>query len=177
MRDGARQRRVRCHQLPDGGFTARVTEITSGQGVKVVYDGVGKDIWDKSLDCLRPFGLMASFGNASGVVPPFSPAILGAKGSLYLTRGTLFTHLTSPAATQAMADDLFSVVTSGQVKIHIDQRYRLAYIARTHRELEARPPGCTSHPSVTTIPPTACAAVTSPRLPPERSSTPNDERS
>ena len=74
-------------------FLARVKEITGGRGVKVVYDSVGKDTWDKSLDCLAPFGLMASFGNASGPVPPFAPGILGAKGSLYVTRQTLFTHI------------------------------------------------------------------------------------
>ncbi len=74
-------------------FAARVKEITAGQGVKVVYDSVGKDTWDKSLDCLRPFGLMASFGNASGPVAPFAPGVLGAKGSLYVTRQTLFTHI------------------------------------------------------------------------------------
>ena len=119
-------------------FAARVKEITGGKGVKVVYDSVGKDTWDKSLDCLRPFGLMASFGNASGVVPPFSPGILGAKGSLYVTRATLFTHIATREATQAMADDLFAVVTSGKVKIRIDQRYPLADVARAHRELEAR---------------------------------------
>ena len=119
-------------------FAARVKEITGGKGVKVVYDSVGKDTWDKSLDCLRPFGLMASFGNASGVVPPFSPGILGAKGSLYVTRATLFTHIATREATQAMADELFEVVTSGKVKIRIDQRYPLADVARAHRELEAR---------------------------------------
>lgn len=119
-------------------FGARVKEITGGKGVKVVYDSVGKDTWDQSLDCLRPFGLMASFGNASGVVPPFSPGILGAKGSLYVTRATLFTHITTREATQAMADDLFSAVTSGQVKIHIDQHYPLAEVAQAHRDLEAR---------------------------------------
>jgi NADPH:quinone reductase len=119
-------------------FLARVKEITDGKGVKVVYDGVGKDTWDKSLDCLRPFGLMASFGNASGVVPPFAPGILGAKGSLCVTRATLFTHIATREATQAMADDLFAVVTSGQVKIHIDQRFALADVATAHRELEAR---------------------------------------
>jgi len=119
-------------------FAARVKEITGGKGVKVVYDSVGKDTWDKSLDCLRPFGLMASFGNASGVVPPFSPGILGAKGSLYVTRATLFTHIATREATQAMADELFEVVTSGKVKIRIDQRYPLAEVARAHRELEAR---------------------------------------
>jgi NADPH2:quinone reductase len=119
-------------------FAARVKEITGGKGVKVVYDSVGKDTWDKSIDCLRPFGLMASFGNASGVVPPFAPGVLGAKGSLYLTRATLFTHIATREATQAMADDLFGVVTSGQVKIHIDQRYALADVAQAHRDLEAR---------------------------------------
>jgi NADPH2:quinone reductase len=119
-------------------FAARVKEITGGKGVKVVYDSVGKDTWDKSLDCLRPFGLMASFGNASGVVPPFSPGILGAKGSLYVTRATLFTHIATREATQAMADDLFAIVTSGKVKIRIAQRYALAEVAQAHRELEAR---------------------------------------
>ena len=119
-------------------FATRVKEITGGKGVKVVYDSVGKDTWDKSLDCLRPFGLMASFGNASGVVPPFSPGILGAKGSLYVTRATLFTHIATREATQAMADDLFAVVTSGKVKIRIDQHYALADVAQAHRDLEAR---------------------------------------
>ena len=119
-------------------FAARVKEITGGKGVKVVYDSVGKDTWDKSLDCLRPFGLMASFGNASGVVPPFAPGVLGAKGSIYVTRQTLFTHIATREATQAMADDLFAVVTSGQVKISIDQRYALADVAEAHRALEAR---------------------------------------
>ncbi len=94
-------------------FVARVKEITGGKGVKVVYDSVGKDTFDGSLDCLRPFGLMASFGNASGPVPPFAPGILGAKGSLYVTRQTLFTHIATREATQAMADDLFAVVGSG----------------------------------------------------------------
>ena len=119
-------------------FAARVKEITGGKGVKVVYDSVGKDTFEKSLDCLRPFGLMASFGNASGVVPPFNLGLLGAKGSLYLTRATLFTHIATREATQAMADDLFSMVTSGKIKIHIDQRFALADVAQAHRELEAR---------------------------------------
>ena len=119
-------------------FAARVKEITGGAGVKVVYDSVGKDTWDKSLDCLRPFGLMASFGNASGVVPPFAVGTLGAKGSLYVTRATLFTHIATREATQAMADDLFAVVTGGQVRIRIDQRYALADVVQAHRDLEAR---------------------------------------
>jgi NADPH2:quinone reductase len=119
-------------------FLARVKDITAGRGVKVVYDSVGKDTWDKSLDCLQPFGLMASFGNASGPVPPFAPGILGGKGSLYVTRQTLFTHIATRETTQAMADDLFAVVGSGQVKIRIDQRYPLAQVQQAHRDLEAR---------------------------------------
>lgn len=119
-------------------FAARVKEITEGKGVKVVYDSIGKDTWEKSLDCLRPFGLMASFGNASGVVPPFAVGSLGPRGSLYVTRQTLFTHVATRESMQAMSDDLFAVVGSGQVKIHIEQRYALADAAQAHRDLEAR---------------------------------------
>ncbi len=119
-------------------FVAEVKRITGGRGVKVVYDSVGKDTFDKSLECLRPFGLMASFGNASGPVPPFAPGALGPKGSLYLTRQTLFTHIATREATQAMADDLFAMVGSGEVKIRIDQRYPLAQAAQAHRDLEGR---------------------------------------
>ena len=119
-------------------FAARVKEITAGRGVKVVYDSVGKDTWEKSLDCLRPFGLMASFGNSSGVVPPFAPAMLGARGSLYVTRQTLFTHMATRESTQAMADDLFDVVGSGKVVIHTERRYPLADVAQAHRDLESR---------------------------------------
>jgi NADPH2:quinone reductase len=119
-------------------FTARVKEITGGKGVKVVYDSVGKDTFDKSLDCLAPFGLMASFGNASGPVAPMAPGILGPKGSLFLTRQTLFTHIATRETTQAMADDLFAMVTSGQVQIRIDQRYKLEDVQQAHRDLEAR---------------------------------------
>ena len=125
-------------------FAARVKEITGGKGVKVVYDSVGKDTWDKSLDCLAPFGLMASFGNASGPVAPFAPGMLGAKGSIYVTRQTLFTHIATREATQAMADDLFAVVQSGAVKIHIAQRYTLENVQQAHKDLEARQTtGCT----------------------------------
>jgi NADPH2:quinone reductase len=125
-------------------FAKRVKEITAGKGVKVVYDSVGKDTWDQSLDCLAPFGLMASFGNASGPVAPFAPGMLGAKGSIYVTRQTLFTHIATREATQAMADDLFAVVQSGAVKIHIAQRYTLENVQQAHRDLEARQTtGCT----------------------------------
>ena len=119
-------------------FAARVKEITAGKGVKVVYDSIGKDTFEGSLNCLRPFGLLASFGNASGPVPPFAPGILGPKGSLYVTRQTLFTHIATREATQTMAEDLFAVVQSGAVKIRIDQRYPLAEVAQAHRDLEAR---------------------------------------
>ena len=125
-------------------FEARVKEITGGKGVKVVYDSVGKDTWDKSLNCLAPFGLMASFGNSSGPVAPFAPAMLGNKGSLYVTRQTLFTHIATRGRTQEMADDLFEAVTSGKVKIRIDQRYPLEQVQQAHRDLEARKTtGCT----------------------------------
>ncbi len=125
-------------------FLTRVKEITGGKGVKVVYDSVGKDTWDKSLDCLAPFGLMASFGNASGPVPPFAPGILGPKGSIYVTRQTLFTHISTRENTQSMADDLFAAVTSGKVSIRIDQRYPLDQVQQAHRDLEARKTtGCT----------------------------------
>ncbi len=118
-------------------FAARVKDLTAGKGVRAVYDSVGKDTWAGSLASLGMFGLMASFGNASGPVPPFAPAELGAKG-LYVTRGTLFTHLRSRESVQAMADDLFAMVESGQVKIHIAQRFALADVADAHRALEAR---------------------------------------
>jgi NADPH2:quinone reductase len=119
-------------------FLARVKEITGGKGVKAVYDSVGKDTWDKSLDCLAPFGLMAWFGNASGPVPAFAPGILAPKGSLYVTRQTLFTHIATREGTQAMADDLFEMVGSGKVLIRIDQRYKLEDVQQAHRDLEAR---------------------------------------
>jgi NADPH2:quinone reductase len=119
-------------------FVERVKAITGGQGVKVVYDSIGKDTFDGSLDVLRPFGLLAMFGASSGPVPPFNLQVLAAKGSLYITRPTLFSHITSPQTTQPMADDLFDVVSRGAVKIRIDQRYPLADAAQAHRDLEAR---------------------------------------
>jgi NADPH2:quinone reductase len=121
-----------------------VADITEGRGVRVVYDSIGKDTWDQSLDCLSPFGLMVSFGNASGPVPPFSPSILAAKGSIYVTRQTLFTHISSREVTQEMADDLFAVVESDQVKIRVDQCYPLENVQQAHENLEARKTtGCT----------------------------------
>ncbi|HEY9105663.1 MAG TPA: quinone oxidoreductase [Roseateles sp.] len=122
----------------DTDFATRVRDITGGRGVKVVYDSVGADTWEGSLNSLAPFGLMVSFGGASGPVPPFSVGTLAAKGSIYVTRPTLFTHLASHEAAQAMGDDLFDVVGSGQVKVRIDRRYALADVAEAHRDLEAR---------------------------------------
>ena len=125
-------------------FVARVQAITAGQGVKVVYDSIGKDTFEQSLDCLQPLGLMVSFGNASGPVAPFSPSLLAAKGSLYVTRQTLFSHMVSRQTTQDMADELFALVRSGAIKIHIGQRFALADVAEAHRALEARQTtGCT----------------------------------
>jgi NADPH2:quinone reductase len=133
-----------CINYSTEDFGARVKEITGGAGVKVVYDSVGKDTWNPSLDCLQPFGLMVSFGNSSGPVDPFSPAILGPKGSVYVTRQTLFTHIATRERTQQMADELFDVVLSGKVKIHIDQTFPLAQVHDAHRALEARKTtGCT----------------------------------
>ncbi|HEX2013117.1 MAG TPA: zinc-binding dehydrogenase, partial [Roseateles sp.] len=119
-------------------FAARVREITAGKGVKVVYDSVGLDTFEGSLNSLAPFGLMVSFGNASGFAPPLALGSLAAKGSLYVTRPTLFTHLASREATQEMADDLFGVVGSGAVKIHVEQRYALDQLVQAHQDLEAR---------------------------------------
>ncbi|MGJ7510845.1 quinone oxidoreductase family protein [Variovorax sp. GT1P44] len=124
-------------------FAERVKEITGGKGVKVAYDSVGKDTFEGSLACLRPFGLLAVFGNGSGPVHAFNLGML-AKGSCYVTRPTLFSHISSRESTQAMADDLFAVVLSGAVKIPIDQRYALADVQQAHRDLEARKTtGCT----------------------------------
>jgi NADPH2:quinone reductase len=125
-------------------FVARVKDITGGKGVKVVYDSVGKDTFLKSLDCLRPFGLLANFGGASGKVEPLDVGLLAAKGSLYVSRPTLFTHIATRETNQEMADDLFAMVASGKVTIPIDQRFALADIAEAHRSLEARKTtGCT----------------------------------
>jgi NADPH2:quinone reductase len=117
---------------------AKVKEITKGKGVPVVYDGVGKDTWDISLNCLAPRGLMVSFGNASGPVPPFAPVVLSAKGSLFLTRPTLMSYTATRKDLEGSAKALFKVVKSGKVKIHIDQTYPLQDAAQAHRDLEGR---------------------------------------
>jgi len=119
-------------------FVVLVKAITEGRGVKVVYDSVGHDTFERSLDCLQPFGLMACFGNASGPVAPIAPGVLAAKGSLYLTRATLFTHLSSRESTQAMADELFEVLANGAVRAPVGRVRPLNEVADAHRELEAR---------------------------------------
>ena len=119
-------------------FPERVSEITGGDGVAAVYDSVGRATFEGSLDCLRPFGVMVSFGNASGPVAPFDPAFLGAKGSLFLTRPTLMTYTAKRQDLVAAAEELFDVVLSGQVKIAIHQTYPLAEAAQAHLDLEAR---------------------------------------
>ncbi len=116
----------------------QVRALTGGRGVDVVMDAVGAATFDGSLSCLRPLGMMISFGNASGKVPPFDIGTLAAKGSLKITRPTLFTHIADHATCQAMAADLFAKVLSGDVKIRIDQRFPLADVAAAQAALEAR---------------------------------------
>jgi NADPH2:quinone reductase len=119
-------------------FAERVKEITGGKGVPVVYDSVGKTTWEGSLDCLQPRGLMVSFGNASGPVPPVNLGILSQKGSLYVTRPTLMTYIASRAELEQASSALFAAVGSGKVKIEITARYKLADAAQCHRDLEGR---------------------------------------
>ncbi len=119
-------------------FSERVKEITKGKGVPVVYDGIGKDTFMDSLDCLQPLGLMASFGNASGAVPPFNAGILAQKGSLFLTRPTLVHYTASREDLVKGARELFAVVKSGAVKIRVNQTYALRDAAQAQNDLEAR---------------------------------------
>jgi len=133
-----------CINYANGDFAAQVRDLTGAKGVDVVMDSVGATTFDGSLNCLRPFGMMISFGNASGKVPPFDIGVLAAKGSLKLTRPTLFSHISDHDTCQQMAADLFAKVTSGAVKIRIDQRFPLDAVADAHRALEARATtGCT----------------------------------
>lgn len=119
-------------------WVKRVRELTGGEGVPVVYDGVGKATWDGSLDCLAVRGMMVSFGNSSGAVPPFAPGILSAKGSLYVTRPTLGSYTRTPEELQETANDLFDVIASGAVKIEINQRFKLSEAAKAHEALQSR---------------------------------------
>lgn len=119
-------------------FKDRVMELTNNQGVNVIYDSIGKDTFMDSLDCLKKRGTMVTFGNASGPVEPFDPGLLGKKGSLFLTRPTLFDFIADHESLSKMADELFAVVKSNVVKIEINQEYPLADAAKAHADLEAR---------------------------------------
>lgn len=127
-----------CINYRSEDFAAKVKELTGGKGVDVVMDAVGADTFEGSLDSLKPLGMMISFGNASGPVPPFSVGILGQKGSLKITRPTLFTHIAEHETCQAMAQQLFGKVLAGDVKIKIDQTFPLDEVAAAHEALEAR---------------------------------------
>ena len=127
-----------CINYNDQDFTAKVRELTDGKGVDVVMDAVGASTFEGSLDSLRPLGMMISFGNASGPVLPFNIGLLGPKGSLKITRPTLFTHIADHATCQDMAAQLFAKVQSGDVKIRIDQTRALDDIRAAHDALEAR---------------------------------------
>lgn len=127
-----------CINYRTENFVERVKDLSNGVGVPVVYDSVGKDTFLGSIQCLSPFGLMVSFGNASGPVPPFDPGLLAQNGSLYFTRPTLTTHIAKRTDLETIAKELFDMVLSGKVKITVDQRYALADAAQAHRDLEAR---------------------------------------
>jgi NADPH2:quinone reductase len=124
--------------LLSADWKKRVREITGGAGVPVVYDSVGKDTFEASLDCLKPRGMMVSFGNSSGAVPPYPPAILSQKGSLFLTRPTLFHYIATAKEVQDTADDLFAVLLSGAVKVAVNQRYALKDAAKAQDALTGR---------------------------------------
>jgi NADPH:quinone reductase len=122
----------------DAGWEKKVREITGGKGVPVVYDSIGKDTFLAGLDCLQPRGIMVTYGNASGPVDPFSPSILAAKGSLFVTRPTLNHYTSTHAELQAVADDLFAVIASGAVKVAINQRFALKDAAQAHDALTGK---------------------------------------
>ncbi|HZV21144.1 MAG TPA: quinone oxidoreductase, partial [Hyphomicrobiales bacterium] len=119
-------------------FVVRVKEITGGKGVDVAYDGVGKDTFPKTLDCIKPLGLWVSFGNASGPVPPFEMGILAQKGSLFATRPTLGTYIATRQMLLENANDVIEMVRSGRVKIQVTKTYPLADAVKAHRDLEGR---------------------------------------
>jgi NADPH2:quinone reductase len=119
-------------------FVARTKELTNGKGVNVVYDSIGKDTFMQSLDCIKPRGMMVTYGNASGPVPPIDVGILGVKGSLKLTRPTVMTYAHDRSLLEPMSADLFDKVMSGKIKIEINQRYQLQDAAQAHRDLEDR---------------------------------------
>ena len=130
-----------CHHTilyRDEDIATRVREITDGEGAAVAYDSIGQATFESSLNSLRPFGVLATYGNASGKVEPFGPHILASKGSLYVTRPTLATHISTKALLQEGADRLFAAVSSGKVNINVNQTFALADCAEAHRQLEAR---------------------------------------
>jgi len=129
---------TQCINYRDADWPQQVRALTGGKGVDAVMDSVGAATFEGSLDCLRPVGMMISFGNASGPVPPVNLGTLAAKGSLQITRPTLFTHIARHEDCQAMAKHLFDKVLSGDVKIRIDQRFPLDQVQEAHRTLEAR---------------------------------------
>lgn len=122
----------------DENFKDRVLDLTDGHGVNVVYDSIGKDTFEDSLDSLQRLGTMVTYGNASGPVPAFEPALLAQKGSLFITRPTLFDYAHDAQSINAMAGELMDLITSGAVKIEVHQEYALADAAQAHRDLEAR---------------------------------------
>jgi NADPH2:quinone reductase len=124
--------------LAKDDWAKRVREITGGKGVPVVYDSIGKETWNGSLDCLAVRGMMVSFGNSSGAVPAFEPGVLSAKGSLYLTRPTLVHYTRDAHELQTTADDLFAVIASGVVKIAVNQRFKLSEARAAHEALHSR---------------------------------------
>lgn len=134
----AREHGARHSLVLGPDLAAKVRSLTAGKGVPVVYDSVGQDTFFASLDCLRPRGLMVSYGNASGPVPPIAPLELAKRGSLYLTRPTLFHYIARRADLERGARELFDLIASGAVKVRIGQQYPLADAARAHRDLEAR---------------------------------------
>jgi NADPH2:quinone reductase len=127
-----------CINYRTEDIVERVRELTGGEGVPVVYDSVGRDTFEASLKCLRPFGLLVSFGNASGAVPPMELGLLAQHGSLYITRPTLATYIAKRSDLESMARELFDTVLGGIVRIDINQRYRLKDAAQAHRDLEER---------------------------------------
>lgn len=127
-----------CINYRTQDWVSQVRDLTDGEGVDVVMDAVGADTFEGSLECLRPLGMLMSFGSASGPVPPLDIAILGQKGSLKVTRPVLFTHIADHDTCQAMAKQLFGKVASGDVSIRIDQRFALEEVAEAHRALESR---------------------------------------
>lgn len=122
----------------EGNIAERVRKLTNGEGVAAAYDSIGKDTFEASLDSLRPFGVLVTFGNASGQVEPFAPKILAPKGSLYVTRPTLATHVATRKLLEEGANRLIDVVSKGIVKVHVNQSYALKDTAQAHRDLEAR---------------------------------------